>query len=133
MLKQLERVRTLLFHASVERDRHEWMTTMYEAMGVLDAARHLLPANMQHLGASVRSAVGEAIGSPFWARVDRAMWDLEPSEFDPVWNDNALAYVDFAIARVARWDAAGTRRGGRRHRLPTFDEWLRATGRHVPM
>ncbi|MET4099431.1 hypothetical protein ABIB37_001668 [Agrococcus sp. UYP10] len=132
LLEQLERVRTMLFHARWQREPLLWMQTMYEVIGELDRVCPQLPRGMQHLGRSVCHAVGEAIGAPAMARTDREMWTEPLAPYDPLWNGHAVAYIDGVMDAIAQWRSTSGRRS-RNFKLRDFDDWLRATGRYAPV
>lgn len=88
---------------------------------------HRLPISWVHLRRSVRAALGEACGGPLWADLTLSPVIREMAEFDRVWWDHAIGYVDYVHRRLGELQDEPQRAG--RLELLAFDGWLRMSGR----
>lgn len=102
-----------------------------EAYEALSAAAPVLPRKMLHLRRSIRAACGEALGGVAIFELIEIHERQEPAEFNVEWTENARDYIDVAI-RALRHGREAKDRDAANVWAPTFDEWLRAEGRHVP-
>lgn len=90
-----------------------------------DRQRHRLPNDWQHMGRSVRAAVGEVFGGVALAdlRPDMASYPLAEPDFE--WQDFADDYITYVIDAVVRWGDEQRIAS----KLRNFDSWLDTTGR----
>lgn len=90
-----------------------------------DRQRHRLPEEWQHIGRSVRAAVGEVFGAVALAdlRPDMTTNPLAAPDFE--WQDFADDYITYVLDVVVRW--GDQQRAS--SKLHNFDAWLDATGR----
>jgi hypothetical protein len=56
---------------------------------------------------------------------------MEPTDFDARWTEYARDYVALAIQSLQHWREA-KERDAEKMSAPTYDEWLRSTGRYRP-
>ncbi|MGL4557967.1 MAG: hypothetical protein ACRCV5_10715, partial [Afipia sp.] len=109
----------------------EWQSVLGDVHDALNAAAPVLPRKMQHLRRSIRAACGEALGGVAVPELVQIREEMEPTEFDLVWTENARDYADVALKALRYWREARERDASSAW-APTFDEWLRAEGRYAP-
>ncbi|WP_210441315.1 hypothetical protein [Nocardioides xinjiangensis] len=98
----------------------QWDTTF-------DQYRHRLPAGAQHLGRSVRAAVGEALGGVALSSLDNRMVGYELAQHDEQWNETARRYLLDCLKWMDAW-VARSRLPFRQPKILAFDPWLDARG-----
>lgn len=96
----------------------QWETTF-------DQYRACLPESAQHMGRSVRMALGEALGGVVLSSLDSRMVGYELSPHDEQWNETARRYLLDCLKWIDAW-VARSRLPFRQPRLLTFDAWLDA-------
>ena len=96
----------------------QWETTF-------DEYRARLPESAQHMGRSVRMALGEALGGVALSSLDNRMIGYELSRHDEKWNETARLYLLDCLKWIDMW-AARSRLPFRQPRLLAFDAWLAA-------
>jgi hypothetical protein len=96
----------------------QWETTF-------DQYRAQLPESAQHMGRSVRMALGEVLGGVALSSLDNRMVGYELSQHDEQWNETARRYLLDCLKWIDMWGAR-PRLPFRQPRLLTFDAWLDA-------
>jgi hypothetical protein len=96
----------------------QWETTF-------DQYRAWLPESAQHMGRSVRMALGEALGGVALSSLDSRMVGYELSRHDEQWNETARRYLLDCLEWIDMW-AVRSRLPLRQPKLLTFDAWLGA-------
>ena len=91
-----------------------------------DTYRHRLPDAAQHLGRSVRAALGEALGGVVLSSLDDRMIGYQLPVHGEQWNETGRRYLQDCIEWIDRW-AERPGWGFVRQRLLTFDRWLITT------
>ena len=91
-----------------------------------DTYRHRLPDAAQHLGRSVRAALGEALGGVVLSSLDDRMIGYQLPVHGEQWNETGRRYLQYCIEWIDRW-AERPGWGFVRQRLLTFDRWLITT------
>ncbi|GAA1732873.1 hypothetical protein [Microbacterium paludicola] len=122
-------LRTALHESDSEWAGRDWERVLGNTYDALDAAKPVLPRQMLHLRRSVRDACGEALGVVAVFELVDIREQLEPPEFDPRWTEYARDYVGVAIEVLQRWREA-KERDAVTVGAPTYDDWLRSTGRY---
>lgn len=94
----------------------------------IDRQGHRLPPKWQHVGRSVRAAVGEVFGGVAMSDLSPEMASYPLASPDFLWQNFADEYVTYVIDAIVRWgDSQSTIA-----KLNDFDAWLYATGRRTP-
>lgn len=108
-----------------------WKAVLGHTYDALNAASPLLPRGLLHLHRSIQAACGEALGKV--SRFDSIgiRDETGPIDFDALWAEHARDYVDLVTARLRQWRES-KERAARTITAPTYDDWLRATGRYAP-
>ncbi|MFD6700188.1 MULTISPECIES: hypothetical protein [unclassified Microbacterium] len=122
-------LRTALHESDPEWTAREWERVLGNTYDALDAAKPILPRQMLHLRRSIRDACGEAWGAVAVFDLGDIDEQLELTEFDPRWTAYARDYTGVAIEALQRWREA-KERDAVNVGAPTYDDWLRATGRY---
>lgn len=122
-------LRTALHESDPEWTGRDWERVLGSTFDALDAAKPILPQQMLHLRRSIRDACGEALGAVAVFELVDIREQLEPTDFDPRWTEYARDYVGVAIAVLQRWREA-KERDAVNVGAPTYDNWLRTTGRY---
>lgn len=81
-----------------------------------------LPATGRHARRSVAAALGEHFGAVGASNVFPEAANLEVSEHDPVWWDNADSYLSYLINRFSLWHDKP--RAATKMPILNFDAWL---------
>lgn len=76
----------------------QWETTF-------DHYRSRLPESAQHMGRSVRMALGEALGGVALSSLDNRMVAYELSRHDEQWNETARRYLLYCLEWIDLWAA----------------------------
>ena len=122
-------LRTALHKCDPEWTGRDWERVLGDTYDALDAAKPILPAPLLHLRRSIRDACGESLGTVAVFELVDIRERLEPTEIDPRWTEYARDYVGVAIRALQRWREA-RERDAVNVGAPTYDDWLRATGRY---
>lgn len=109
----------------------EWERVLGDTYDSLNAAAPVLPRRLLHLRRSIRAACGEALGGVAVFELIEVREHMEPTDFDSQWTEYARDYVDLAMQALQHWREA-TERDAEKVGAPTYDEWLRNTGRYRP-
>lgn len=96
----------------------QWETTF-------DQYRARLPEAAQHMGRSVRMALGEALGGVALSSLDNRMVGYELSKHNEQWNETARRYLLDCLEWIDVW-AGRSLLPFRQPRLLPFDAWLGA-------
>jgi hypothetical protein len=99
------------------------------AAGVLGENAHRLSAGWGHLRRSVRAALGEHLGTPAWADLEKDAAREPRGSFSSEWWDNCVQHLGYVGYQVGRWHDCPER--GQSLAPLDFDEWLRATDRYA--
>jgi len=92
----------------------------------LETYRHHLPDQVQHVGRSVRAAVGEALGGVAQSSNDDRMIGCPLAENDEHWNETGRRYLLYCLQWLDDWSVARRFTLRRPMRLLPFDPWLAA-------
>ena len=122
-------LRTALHESDPEWTGRDWERVLGNMYDTLDAAKPILPRQMLHVRRSIRDACGEALGAVAVFDLVDIREQVEPTRFDPLWTEYARDYLGVTIEALQRWREAKEREAVN-VAAPTYDEWLRATGRY---
>jgi hypothetical protein len=85
--------------------------------------RSRLPESAQHMGRSVRMALGEALGGVALSSLDNRMVAYELTQHDEQWNETARRYLLHCLKWIDM-RASRSRLSFRQPSLLAFDAWL---------
>ena len=124
-------ISNLLQQWEIATDTMKWATTVARCMSTVQAERSTMPLQWAHLEDSLRAALDEASGL---GHADRIAVDARSAFFSPdrIWIDFAADYLSLVLRCVGRWREESSTRNAGRIRIPSFDSWLRETGRYSP-
>lgn len=117
-------------HGRVEIGETEVPTAFTTWFDAFDRHHTRLPDTWQHLGRSIRFAVGTVFGTSSFIdlRPDVDTYPLD--EADSLWQTFADDYLGYALDKLTRWsdDEPGATKN-----LLDYDTWLVRTGRRDPL
>lgn len=122
-------LRAALHESDSKWTGRDWERVLGKTYDALDAAKPILPRQMLHVRRSIRDACGEALGAVAVFELADVRVQVRSTEFDPRWTEYARDYVGVAIEALQRWREA-KERDAVNVAAPTYDNWLRATGRY---
>lgn len=105
-----------------------WSILVEDVRDALSAAAPVLPPGMRHLRRSIGAACGEALGLAGLPELADVRETYELADFDVEWSTNARDYLDVTVRALRLWREA-TETTSMKVTAPTFDDWLRSTGR----
>ncbi|MFF0991289.1 hypothetical protein [Kocuria nitroreducens] len=85
-----------------------------------------IPKQGRHVRHSVAAALGEHFGAVGASNLFPEAVNFDVTKYDPIWWDNADAYLGYLIGRLSRWH--DDPHAIRKMQILDFDAWLSARG-----
>ncbi|BDZ48578.1 hypothetical protein GCM10025867_08190 [Frondihabitans sucicola] len=128
LLSALEPVLDEFRHVAERRSSVAWPDLISRSYEAADDAVFRTPITWSHLKRSLRDCFGHGVGGASW--IDHRDWAArEPVEYHPMWSVYSADYMDLVVTTIRSWRDTKNGRHARRHKIPSFDVWLRTTQR----